>query len=179
MTIAINLTRGTGWRGLAVLDSPTIVRPLLDRTKADLMQYANERQLEWREDSTNADPKYLRNGLRQKLTKLDDSAKETLRAYRDRQVTLRKMIDTEIDTAIQTPGSRYFFTTIPSTVAIELLRAVLLKETGKAPIRPQLERALLAIKTYQPGKVFDIDATHILRFSRTNFVVATRDEVVS
>ena len=31
-TIAINMTRGTGWRGLAVLDSPGIERPLLDKT---------------------------------------------------------------------------------------------------------------------------------------------------
>src|SRR5690606_27772852 len=94
-TIAINVTRGTGWRGLAVLDSADIERPLLDKTKAEILEYAKEHDLQWREDSTNKDTKYLRNDLRQKLRALDDETKELLRLYRERQVFLRREVDNE------------------------------------------------------------------------------------
>lgn len=174
-TIAINLTRGTGWRGLAVLDSPDIRRPLLHMTKADIVEYAQANALEWREDPTNNDTKYLRNDLRQKLKTLDSQSKELLGLYRDRQVALRKMIDTEIDTYVHPPYSRYFFIMINDSVAIDILRGIILRETGQSLLRPQLERALLAVKTYQTGKIFAIDAASVLHFSRTDFVVEKRE----
>ncbi len=173
-TIAINLSRGTGWRGLAVLDSLDIERPLLDKTKAELIEYAQQNLLEWHEDVTNADTMYLRNDLRQKLTKLDDESKELLRLYRERQVILRKMIDTEMNTLLYPPYSRYFFTNLSDVAALELLRGLVVKETGESLVRPHLERMLHAVKTYQTSKSFDIDARHILRFSRSNFVVENR-----
>jgi len=58
-TIAINHLRGTGWRGLAVLDSD-IVRPLLGMSKEVIKDYAQKRGLTWREDSTNTSDVYLR-----------------------------------------------------------------------------------------------------------------------
>ena len=46
-TIAINITRGTGWRGLAVFSSTDIIRPLLGFTKTLLRHYALDHRLEW------------------------------------------------------------------------------------------------------------------------------------
>lgn len=173
-TIAINLTRGTGWRGLAVLDNPDIERPLLGKTKAELVAYAKKQGLTWREDATNSDTKYLRNSLRQKLTALDESTKELLRRYRDRQVVLKNMIDTETGTYMTAPYSRYFFTNLPTEVALELLRAVIVHEMGQSVVRPLLEKLLLAVKTYQAGKRVDIDARHEIVFTRTDFIVQKR-----
>lgn len=179
-TIAINLTRGTGWRGLAVLDSPDIVRPLLDMTKKEIMTYAKEHKLEWREDATNDDTKYLRNKLRQKLAALDDETKELLRLYRDRQVFLRRDVDNETGKLIgASPYARYLYINAPETAALELLRAVLTRDMGSSPTRPQLERALLAIKTFRAGKRFEVTEDIILQFTRTHFVVAHRDKVLS
>jgi hypothetical protein len=111
---------------------------------------------------------------------LDDETKELLRLYRQRQVALRKMVDNESNPLIQTsPYSRHLLSNVPQTAALELLRGILIQETGQGLTRPQLERALLAVKTYQPGKVFSIDANHTLTFSRTNFVVVPKSEVVS
>ena len=56
-TIAINLSRGTGWRGLAAMDSD-IVRPLINMTKAEIISYAKKNHLSWREDATNASDDY-------------------------------------------------------------------------------------------------------------------------
>lgn len=152
-TVTINLTRGTGWRGLAVLDSPGIERPLLDMSKAELIAYAKENLLEWREDATNTDTKYLRNDLRQKLATLDDGSKETLRLYRKRQIALKGLIDEETEALVRAPYSRYLLTNAPDAAALELLRGILMREMGKGATRPQLERMLLAVKTYRAGRI--------------------------
>ncbi len=173
-TIAINLTRGTGWRGLAVLDSPDIERPLLDTPKAELVAYAKKHGLEWHEDATNQDTKYLRNDLRQKLAELDDQTRELLRMYRQRQVILRRLVDNEAEGLKgASPYSRYLFINVNESAALELLRSVFVHETGAGPTRPQLVRALHAIKVMRPDKVFEVGATTRLRFTRTHFVVET------
>ncbi len=172
-TIAINLKRGTGWRGLAVLDSSDIARPLLQVPKQKLLDYAKKHMLRWHEDSTNADTSYLRNDLRQKLAAVDDGeTAQLLKLYRTRQLFLRKEIDTETDRLVgASPYRRSLFIMTPGRAASELLRAVFIKEYGWAPTRPQRERALLAIKTLQAGKSYDVAAGVKLRFTRTHFVV--------
>jgi tRNA(Ile)-lysidine synthetase-like protein len=47
-----------------------LVRPLMQHTKRDLVQYLLDRRLEWREDSSNSSDKYLRNRVRNQLIPL-------------------------------------------------------------------------------------------------------------
>lgn len=65
-TFLINLTRGTGLDGLTGIpeQNGTIIRPLLPFSREELEVYANEQGVLWRNDSSNASPKYLRNKLR-------------------------------------------------------------------------------------------------------------------
>lgn len=65
-TFLINLTRGTGLNGLTGIPeiNENIVRPLLPFSREELEAYAKENSLKWREDSSNASDKYLRNKLR-------------------------------------------------------------------------------------------------------------------
>jgi tRNA(Ile)-lysidine synthase len=73
-TALFNFARGTGLKGLSGLAPRrlmeawgaafTLVRPLLFARKADLLQYAHERRLEWREDRSNAADTYSRNFIR-------------------------------------------------------------------------------------------------------------------
>ncbi|HBK83660.1 MAG TPA: tRNA lysidine(34) synthetase TilS [Flavobacterium sp.] len=65
-TFLINLTRGTGLDGLTGIPAVNgnIIRPLLPFTREQLLQYARDNQIQWREDSSNASKKYLRNKLR-------------------------------------------------------------------------------------------------------------------
>lgn len=161
-TIAINFHRGTGWRGLAVLDSD-VVRPLVLLTKADLFEYAKQHGLQWREDSTNASDKYLRNRMRRSTRDLDMGIKRELLALRSQQIQTKREIEKSISELVgEGPQySRYFFTHIPPEVAVECLRFV----TRAKLTRPQLERMLLAIKTakakssYQAGSGITIDFT--------------------
>ncbi|WP_397362587.1 tRNA lysidine(34) synthetase TilS [Olleya sp. R77988] len=65
-TFLINLTRGTGLEGLKGIPeiNKNIVRPLLKFTRNQIKNYAKNNQINWREDSSNASTKYMRNKLR-------------------------------------------------------------------------------------------------------------------
>lgn len=151
-TVAINLTRGTGWRGLAVLDS-TVLRPLIDMDKTALLDYASKQGVSWRENSTNQSGVYLRNRLRKHTRTLPDEQKRELRALHAHQRSLKHNIKVEAQRLIGTGPwySRYFFTHVPSTVALECLREL----TKGNLTRPQLARLLHAIKVAKPNSTFE------------------------
>ncbi len=65
-TFLINLSRGTGLDGLSGIPAinDKLVRPLLPFSREAIETYAKDKNLKWREDSSNASIKYLRNKLR-------------------------------------------------------------------------------------------------------------------
>lgn len=71
-TLLIRLIRGTRLEGLGGMKAKngTLLRPLLNFTKSELLTYAQKHRLQWREDSSNQDPTYLRNRLRKELVPL-------------------------------------------------------------------------------------------------------------
>lgn len=68
-TFLINLTRGTGLNGLTGIPETNgnIVRPLLKFSRETIENYAKKQNIKWREDSSNASTKYLRNQLRHEV----------------------------------------------------------------------------------------------------------------
>jgi tRNA(Ile)-lysidine synthase len=68
-TFLINLVRGTGLDGLTGIPAQNdkIIRPLLIFSRQEIEYYAKENNIEWREDSSNASDKYLRNKIRHNL----------------------------------------------------------------------------------------------------------------
>lgn len=81
-TFFINLLRGAGIRGLKGMQPVNghIIRPLLNISRAEIQQYAEEHQLQWREDHTNAETLYLRNKIRHELLPVIDSISKEGRA---------------------------------------------------------------------------------------------------
>jgi tRNA(Ile)-lysidine synthase len=65
-TVLMNFFRGTGIAGLKGMAArhDRIVRPVLFASKKELLGYAKERKLSWREDASNATDKYSRNYFR-------------------------------------------------------------------------------------------------------------------
>lgn len=68
-TFFINFNRKSGLEGLTGIPAKNakIIRPLLAFSRSELLQYATENQLNWREDSSNATLKYERNKIRHRL----------------------------------------------------------------------------------------------------------------
>ena len=74
-TFFINLLRATGLKGLlGIRDHHKILRPLQNITRQEILEFARQHNLIWREDSSNASDKYRRNFIRHhiipKLVKL-------------------------------------------------------------------------------------------------------------
>ncbi|GIZ10506.1 tRNA lysidine(34) synthetase TilS [Flavobacterium sp. UMI-01] len=71
-TFLINLSRGTGLDGLTGIpeQNENIIRPLLPLSRDEILAFANENTIHWREDSSNASDKYLRNKIRHELVPL-------------------------------------------------------------------------------------------------------------
>jgi tRNA(Ile)-lysidine synthase len=71
-TFLINLSRGTGLEGLTGIPAQNekVIRPLLSFSRQEIEEYASVNNLKWREDSSNASDKYLRNKIRHHLVPL-------------------------------------------------------------------------------------------------------------
>lgn len=167
-TIVINLRRGTGWRGLAVLNDPTIARPLLGAKKSQLYDYAVKRGLEWVEDETNSSDVYMRNRIRRQLGGFDEQSRSALLELHTKQRELVGKIDSETE-KLSTP-SRHFFTMVDEAVAMELLRAQL-ASAGLSLTRPRRFRLLHAIKTARAGDTFQAGSGVSVSFTSAKFIV--------
>lgn len=165
-TVAINFQRGTGWRGLAALDSD-VLRPLIDIPKEQLIRYAQANGLVWREDSTNSSDAYLRNRIRHKAVDISHDTKRQLRALHSQQKHLKKEIEAEVKKLMGDGPeySRYTLTHMPHSSAMECLRLI----TRGALTRPQLERCLLAIKTAAAGSVYEAGSGVNVCFNTRHF----------
>lgn len=68
-TFLINVTRGTGIDGMFGIPNRNdkILRPFLNVSRNEILEYAELNGIEWREDSSNASTKYFRNKIRHKV----------------------------------------------------------------------------------------------------------------
>lgn len=94
-SIAINLIRGTGWRGLTPFSDNRIHRPFIESGfyKTDILRFAAENKVLFREDPTNATDDYLRNRVRSKLLIMPRVEKERLIDFYKRQAIIRQEIE--------------------------------------------------------------------------------------
>lgn len=173
-TIAINLHRGTGWRGLAVMSAPDIYRPLLYSTKAEIVYYAQKHHLTWREDATNQQTIYLRNQIRRAMaTKMLPATKSLLFELFERQTDARQAIERILGRMINRLAKyrRYQFIMADDALAAEMVYFVVKHHSGVSLLKSQIERAILAIKTAKHGEIHQLAAGVELVFSTGDFVV--------
>lgn len=170
-TIALNIQRGTGWRGLAVLNRTEVHRPFVAMTKQQLYDYALKNRLEWVEDATNQQDVYTRNRIRRKINERNVDTQSVM-TLRTKQLQLRHDIDKEIDRLLVTHrGSRYFLKMLPDEIAAELLGAEIAKHAPR-PMRPRLLRAVHAVKTAAAGTVYQLGDGVTLHFTTRNYTVS-------
>ena len=91
-TYLINTIRGTGLNGLTGIPQQNgkIMRPLLSFDREQIQQYAKEQQIEWREDSSNASDKYVRNKIRHHvIPQLAEENPNLLQSFQQTQQNLK------------------------------------------------------------------------------------------
>ncbi len=94
-TFLINFSRGTGLRGLTGIPiiNDKIVRPLLNFPREDILLYAKEKNIVWREDSSNQTTDYLRNKLRiEVIPKLKEVDHNLLNGFQQTQNHLNESL---------------------------------------------------------------------------------------
>ncbi|MBF1034284.1 MAG: tRNA lysidine(34) synthetase TilS [Candidatus Nanosynbacter sp.] len=168
-SIAINLIRGTGWRGLTPFYGDELVRPFIisKMWKCDVLKFAGEQKICFRQDPTNYEADYLRNRVREKMTKLDETARADIIELFEKQNELRGKIEKLVtELAKQTVVGKNFqkkelFLAADKKVALEVLREICLMH-GYSLTRKQLVDFLAAIRTYAPHKKFNLPKNHFV-----------------
>ncbi|MDB5160831.1 MAG: hypothetical protein JWO96_211 [Candidatus Saccharibacteria bacterium] len=158
-TAIINLLRGTGARGLiAIGGNPRVMRPLLGIPKQDILAYASAHSLEWREDATNSEDKYLRNRIRGNVVaKMTQEQRheflEHIRTIEGSSAEASMLIDGLLDSILldESTVDRAAFSNLPAEVSAQLLMKWLRTQGVKDLDRPTVERLAMAIKTAAPG----------------------------
>src|SRR5579871_680775 len=166
-TVLFRLLRGSGLAGLSGILPRTregIVRPLLDVTRTDVLEFLRSRGLEWREDSTNQDARFARNRIRHSLlpqlardwnphvsesfAHLADLARERSEWWQQEMSRLAPDILTEAHGGIEIQANR--LAALPKAVARRLVRRA-------CPVSPgfhAVERILdLAAQPHGKGKL--------------------------
>lgn len=183
-TMLINLGRGTGLDGISGI--PAIngnrVRVLLPFSRKQLKKYATDEHIEWREDSSNASDKYLRNNIRhhaipaleEAMPNLLKNGVQLTKHYLDQTNALLKAYEIELAQTYTYP--------IKSTTRVKSLGIDLLKlnkhATPNAVLYALLKQYkftawddIYSLREAQPGKhVFS--ATHRLVNDRDQFIVS-------
>ncbi len=69
-TVLLNIAKGTGLRGLTGMQAKSgfVIRPFLEISKQEILNYATENKISFREDSSNASDDYQRNLIRHHIT---------------------------------------------------------------------------------------------------------------
>ncbi len=102
-TTLLNLVRGTGIAGLRGMlpRRGTLVRPLLFAPRQALEAYAQQHQLQWREDASNASDAYRRNQLRHhvvpQLKQLNPNLLGTYERTRERLHATEQVLLAEVE----------------------------------------------------------------------------------
>jgi tRNA(Ile)-lysidine synthase len=179
-TFFINLGRGTGINGLTgmPLVSGNVIRPLLFASRAEIEQYANEQDISFREDSSNASDKYLRNYTRHKIIPVlqeafphfKKSLSQSLQKLNDARLIYQFAIDTLVKNMVRQEKDFIYIdislllqSPAPKTVLFEILRQYSFSSASVEEIF-QLTEAI-------PGKLF-YSSTHKLVKDRQCFIIS-------
>lgn len=181
-TAIINLIRGTNRKGASGLRSTEYIkRPLLHLPKTSIRKYAAMEGLVWREDSSNADPAYLRNRVRQQvMTKLSPQQRTRLHDLIVRLRHTNEELDALLKDYLQNYHSggqldRHQFTMLPHTVARETMAAWLRQNDIRNFDTKTLERLVRGAKTMQAGKRISVDHTTWLQVNTDSLALVPNE----
>jgi len=178
-TALLNMLRGTGRKGLTSLGSGSdIIRPLLKVPKSDLIAYANDQGLVWREDSTNSDENYLRNYIRLNyVVKLSQQDRQELINIISNMQNTNKELDNILakylqDQSVSGSIDRDWFNHLPHNVAREVLASWLRFNDVRSFDSKTLERLVVAAKTGQTGKTFPVVSGYNMKVNKANLALS-------
>jgi tRNA(Ile)-lysidine synthase len=168
-TVLMRLLEGAGVRGLAGIPPVRgrLIRPLIAARRAALVAWLTRAGLEWREDPTNRDLKFLRNRIRHEvlpllaaahdadvvpaLARVAGRAREMVTALEQvAAVELARLATDQGPQALILP--RAALAALPQPVAAEVLRQAAARLGSRAPLRAWAHRGLARLLASPPPR---------------------------
>lgn len=164
-TALINLLRGSGRRGLVSLAlNSNVRRPLLGWTKEDILKYARQNGLKWREDDSNRDETILRNYIRRRIMpRLSEGERQSIVNNLDKIAALDSEINlhvAKLSQKITKDGyiNRRAFTALPVDLGNEMVLFWLRQRSGRQPDKKTVRRLNLALRASRGGSDYPVDS---------------------
>jgi tRNA(Ile)-lysidine synthase len=177
-TLIINLTRGTGLAGLSGMRviSNRIIRPLLFATRKEISDYCSLNGIEYREDKSNADTKYIRNKIRHKV------------------IPVLKEINPSIETTLNETAERFSGINEIVSEYIGKLREKISEESTDiitlniSLLRPHLHNKAILFELFRPFSITNVQLEDLLKvingetggqiFTGTHRIIKNRKEII-
>jgi len=184
-TVLLRLLRGSGPDGLGGIPERSrdgrIVRPLLGLPRSALRAYAERAGLAWREDGSNASPRYARNRLRHTWIpglaadfnpRLLRALADLAEAQRRDSEWIRGCVEREVRARFAEEGSWLRIDTkdwpsLPEALSRRLIREALVRAgVGRHVERIHLERVAAFLAQPRAGRRIDLPGGIELRWTR-------------
>ena len=167
-TLLINLIRGTGIKGLTGIQprNEYVARPLLCLSKNEILQYAQEKNLSFVNDSSNNQDEIIRNKIRLQLIPLletiNPSVREAIIQTIDNLNEANKVYESEIEKAIQVVYNNGVIS-IPLLKTFPSPESILFELLKNYGFGKEVIREIYSAIDSQPGKLFYATDYYILK----------------
>jgi len=178
-TVLLNLSRGTGIRGLTGIKprNNNIIRPLLCVSRADIEEHLKERGESYVTDSTNLETEYRRNKVRLEVLpalrsvnpQVDTAIDETAQRLQQTCTLYISLLKEKLEQAIRTTRGR----TVIDTSALgngEYACALLYEALRPYGFKGAIINEVAAAMDREPGRIFE-SGTHTLLVDRGCLIV--------
>ncbi|MBL3656332.1 tRNA lysidine(34) synthetase TilS [Fulvivirga sediminis] len=181
-TTLYNLAKGTGISGLRGIrvKNNRLIRPLLWATKDEILCFASQNKIQWRDDVSNFSDDYMRNKIRNnvvpELRKINPSVETTFVNTQKRLLEMEQMLhelrdDFKNQYWEQRGNDHYLSLDRLRQVDKVVLLEELLRPFGFSYI--QSEEVMRAVKIAEPGKLF-FSASHQVNVDRDSLIISER-----
>jgi|GEM_PF-233448 len=194
-TFLMNLIRGAGLTGLSGIPAKrgfirniNLLRPILKLSKIEIREYAKQRKLEWREDSTNADNIFTRNRIRNELIPYLEKEfnpniikvigrASSLVNYADRYITSN--ISSKIDSIIDFKDNNRvhinisMFMTFDEFIRSEMLSFILQRNFKFFKVNLNILDKINDICSSKSGSIYEINSDINVVKDRNNLIITS------
>jgi tRNA(Ile)-lysidine synthase len=192
-TLVMRLIRGAGIRGLSAIPPvrENIIRPLIEVTREEVLEYLHAQGIEFATDPSNAKPVYTRNRVRLAimpvLRAFNPNIVETLASeaaiLRDENEAFEAYLDKVSPDVLSCEKNgvrlkRDEFNTLPTALKRRMLRKAVSKvHSGRAELSfDQVEDAIRFLSSAQTGRAMDIHAGLTLEREYHAFIIRPKSE---
>jgi tRNA(Ile)-lysidine synthase len=182
-TLLLNLIRGTGLKGLTGIKpiQNKLIRPLLFATRSEILEYADNHSIAYREDSSNNDNKYHRNLLRNEiiplLLRINPALNDTLFQESEIFASTYSLYNNSLEKirkSITHESSDLYSLSIPRILELQLTPSILFDILSPYEFSFSDINSIFSCLQAEPGKKF-YSKSHVLLKDRNMLVIEKID----